>query len=153
METLDNVSANLIVCVDGENWIGWEWGHWLGEFPVCLPVSLFSVVVGCVTGRVSPFTSRISTGRPDGLAYLEVLLCPCGCGAKQVDNSPGPPGSISYESRRWEGSGKRGRGVWLRLMWGVCSQMTSPCRLGWIVLVSAPPTRLAAKKPTPGEFT
>ncbi|XP_061023548.1 guided entry of tail-anchored proteins factor 1 isoform X2 [Dama dama] len=39
--------------------------------------------------------------RPDGLAHLEVLLCPCGCGAKQVDNSPGPPGSVSYESRRW----------------------------------------------------
>ncbi|XP_070322887.1 guided entry of tail-anchored proteins factor 1 isoform X4 [Odocoileus virginianus] len=39
--------------------------------------------------------------RPDGLAHLEVLLCPCGCGAEQVDNSPGPPGSVSYESRRW----------------------------------------------------
>ncbi|XP_043330385.1 guided entry of tail-anchored proteins factor 1 isoform X3 [Cervus elaphus] len=43
----------------------------------------------------------VSAGRPDGLAHLEVLLCPCGCGAKQVDNSPGPPGSVSYEGRRW----------------------------------------------------
>uniref|UniRef100_A0A8C6D242 Guided entry of tail-anchored proteins factor 1 n=1 Tax=Moschus moschiferus TaxID=68415 RepID=A0A8C6D242_MOSMO len=51
--------------------------------------------------RLERKINKMTDNSPDGLTHLEVLLCPCGCGAKQVDNSPGPPGSISYESRRW----------------------------------------------------
>ncbi|XP_023571643.1 tail-anchored protein insertion receptor WRB isoform X2 [Octodon degus] len=40
-------------------------------------------------------------GCPDDLTHLEILFCPCGCGAKQMDNPTGPSGGLSYQSGRW----------------------------------------------------
>uniref|UniRef100_A0A8I5ZMV3 Guided entry of tail-anchored proteins factor 1 n=1 Tax=Rattus norvegicus TaxID=10116 RepID=A0A8I5ZMV3_RAT len=45
-----------------------------------------------------------TTSSVDDLTHLEVLLCPCGCGAQQVDHPTRPAGGLSYSSSRWNRS-------------------------------------------------
>lgn len=52
------------------------------EFPQFASAPRLPVVTDCVAGRSFPPTSGVFAGRPDGLAHLEVLFCPCGCGAE-----------------------------------------------------------------------
>lgn len=46
--------------------------------------------------QVVALIRTVPAGCPDGVAHLEVLLCPRGCGAQQMDHAAGPPGGISY---------------------------------------------------------
>ncbi|XP_029794784.1 tail-anchored protein insertion receptor WRB isoform X2 [Suricata suricatta] len=81
---------------------------------VGVPVRVTGGHAVCGGGRARPLSGRgahrpheaqprerqLLEGCPDGVAHLEVLLCPCGRGAEQVDNSAGPPGGLPYQSSR-----------------------------------------------------
>lgn len=51
-------------------------------FPQVACAPRLPAVTGHVAGRPLPPTSGVFAGRPDGLAHLEVLFCPRGCGAE-----------------------------------------------------------------------
>uniref|UniRef100_A0A8I6AAH3 Guided entry of tail-anchored proteins factor 1 n=1 Tax=Rattus norvegicus TaxID=10116 RepID=A0A8I6AAH3_RAT len=55
--------------------------------------------------KINKMTDKLKThGSVDDLTHLEVLLCPCGCGAQQVDHPTRPAGGLSYSSSRWNRS-------------------------------------------------